>query len=359
VRLPRRVVKPTARRVARTTATLSRDMAIPLILDVDTGVDDALAILYAIASPEVDLIACTCVNGNVELDLVVRNTLAVLEASGCSDVEVAAGARTPLKEPEKHGYVVHGPEGLGNAVVAEPAARASARSATEVLLEASSRHADLMFVSTGPLTNVALALREDPAFLSRLGSYTMMAGAFRGRGNTLPRSEANVWYDPEAAAEVFAACEALPDDQLPLAIGLDVTEEIELRPAKLDAICSPAPDSPLARLIRDASAFYIDFERSSRRDAEGCYLHDPLAVMAAIDPSLVTTASCHVEVELEGRHTRGETVADLLEMWRHPLNEGYGLMDAADNVRVALEVDEVTTEARFVERLRSLVDGRA
>ena len=330
-----------------------------MILDVDTGVDDALAILYAVASPEVDLIACTCVNGNVELDLVVRNTLAVLDAAGGGGVEVAAGARIPLKEPEKHGYEVHGPGGLGNAAVPEPSRAPSTRGATEVLLDASRAHDDLMLVSTGPLTNVALAIREDPSFLDRLGSYTMMAGGFRGRGNTLPRSEANVWYDPEAAAEVFAACEALPDDRLPLAIGLDVTERVQLRPRDLDEIGAPAPDSSLARLIRDAAEFYIAFEVSSRRDADGCYLHDPLAVAAAIDPSLVTTASCHVEVELDGRHTRGETVADFLEMWRHPLNEGYGLMEAPDNVRAALEVDETTFETRFVERLRSLVEARA
>jgi purine nucleosidase len=334
-------------------------MAVPLILDVDTGVDDALAILYAVASPEVELIACTCVNGNVELDLVVRNTLAVLEAAGRPDVEVAAGAKTPLQEPERHGYAVHGPEGLGNAVVPAPAGTPSSRTATEILLERSLARPDLMFVSTGPLTNVALAIREDPAFLGRLGTYTMMAGGFRGRGNTLPRSEANVWYDPEAAAEVFRACEALPEDRLPLAIGLDVTERVELRRRQLDEITAPAPDSALARLIRDAAEFYIDFEASSRRDAEGCYLHDPLAVAAAIDPSLVTTASCHVEVELEGRHTRGETVADFLEMWRHPLNESYGLGSAADNVRAAADVDEAVAEARFVERLRRLVGSRA
>jgi purine nucleosidase len=331
-------------------------MAVPLILDVDTGVDDALAILYALASNEVDLIACTCVNGNVELDLVVRNTLAVLDLAGRPDVEVAAGARTPLEEPEKHGYLVHGPEGLGNAVVSPPSTPVSERTATEVLLEESRRHPDLAFVSTGPLTNVALAVREDPGFVGRLGSFTMMAGGFKGRGNTLPRSEANVWYDPEAAAEVFAACEALPDGREPLAIGLDVTERVELRPRQLDEICAPAPDSRLARLIRDAAEFYIAFETASRRDAEGCFLHDPLAVMAAIDPSLVTTQTCHVEVELAGRHTRGETVADFAEMWRHPLNEGYGLVSAADNVRAALDVDETTAEARVVERLRSLVE---
>lgn len=334
-------------------------MAVPLILDVDTGVDDALAILYAVASPEVDLIACTCVNGNVELDLVTRNTLAVLEAAGRSDVEVAVGASAPLKEPEKHGYDVHGPEGLGNAVVRGPATTPSTRSAIELLVEQSRRRSDLVLVSTGPLTNIALALRQDPELLRRLDRYVMMAGAFRGRGNTLPRSEANVWYDPEAAAEVLSACEALPDERLPVAIGLDVTEEIELRPARLDDICAPAPDSPLARLIRDATEFYIDFERRSRPDAQGCYLHDPLAVAAAIDPSLVTTRSCHVEVELDGRHTRGETVADFLELWRHPLMADYGLTDAADNVLAAVEVDDLTAEARFVERLRSLVEERA
>ena len=91
----------------------------------------------------------------------------------------------------------------------------------------------------------------------------------------------------------------------------------------------------------------------------GCFLHDPLAVAAAIDPSLVTTASCHVEVELEGRHTRGETVADFQEMWRHPLNVGYGLTEAPDNLRAAISVDEATFGRRFVERLRTLIEACA
>jgi purine nucleosidase len=332
----------------------------PLILDVDTGVDDALALLYAVASPEVDLRAVTCANGNAPLDLVVRNTLAVLEAAGRADVEVAAGASVPLVEPPKPGYEVHGPEGLGNAVVPPPGTPVSARSAVELLVEEPRAHpGEILFVSTGPLTNVALALREEPNLFGLIDDYIMMAGAFRGRGNTLPRSEANVWFDPEAAAEVFAASEGRPLDRLPLAIGLDVTEEVVLRPDDVDAICAPAPGSPLARMISDAAAFYIAFEMSTRPQVGGCFLHDPLAVATAIDPSLVTTATCHVEVELEGRHTRGETVADFLEMWRHPLNTGYGLTDAPDNLRAALLVDESTFETRFVQRLRSLVEARA
>jgi purine nucleosidase len=329
----------------------------PLILDVDTGVDDALAILYAAASPEVDLLAVTCTNGNVPLDLVVRNTLAVLEAAGRDDVEVAAGATAPLIEAPKHGYEIHGPEGLGDASVPPPIAEVSTRPAVQLLIDEVTAHpGEILLVSTGPLTNVALALREDPSLLDLVASYTLMAGAFRGRGNTLPRSEANVWFDPEAAAEVLADVERQPLDPLPLAIGLDVTEDVVLRPADVDAICAPAPGSRLARLIRDAAAFYIAFETSTRPEVGGCFLHDPLAVAAAIDPSLVTTATCHVEIELEGRHTRGETVADFLEMWRHPLNVGYGLAQAPDNLRAALQVDESVFGSRFVERLRSLVE---
>jgi purine nucleosidase len=331
-----------------------------MILDVDTGVDDALAILYAVASPEIELLAVTCVNGNVPVDMVVRNTLVLLEAAGRTGVEVAAGAERPLVEPERHGYEVHGPEGLGHARIPVPTLRPSRRGAVELLVEElRAAPGRIALVTTGPLTNLALALRAEPGLLTLARSCTMMAGAFRGRGNTLPRSEANVWYDPEAADEVFRAAGALPEDALPLAIGLDVTEEALLRPRDLDRICEPAPDSALARLIRDASEFYIGFERATFRGLDACFLHDPLAVAAAIDPSLVATEVCHVEVELEGRHTRGETVADFVRLWRHPLNEMYGLAEAADNLRAATEVDERTFEDRFVDRLRELVAANA
>lgn len=330
----------------------------PLILDVDTGVDDALALLYAVASPEVDLIAVTCVAGNVPLDMVTRNTLAVLEAAGRDDVEVAAGADAPLVETLSPAFEVHGPEGLGHAVVAEPRNAISDRSATTLLIEEiRARQGELLFISTGPLTNVALAIREEPRIPELLGGYAMMAGAFAGTGNTLPRSEANVWFDPEAAAEVFHAFEG--QELVPLAIGLDVTERVVLTPDAVERIVRSAPDSPLAHLIADAAAFYIAFEAAARPEVGGCFLHDPLAVAAAIDPALVTTKPAHVEIELEGRHTRGQTVADFLRLWRHPLNTRYGLTDAADNVRAALAVDEETFLPRFEERLRGLVESRA
>jgi purine nucleosidase len=331
---------------------------VPLILDVDTGVDDALALLYAVASPEVDLIAVTCVAGNVPLEMVTRNTLAVLEAAGREDVEVAAGADAPLVEVLSPAFEVHGPGGLGNAVVPEPRKALSDRSATTLLIEEiRARPGELLFISTGPLTNVALAIREEPHIPELLGDYAMMAGAFTGTGNTLPRSEANVWFDPEAAAEVFRAFEG--QELVPLAIGLDVTERVVLTPDAVERIVEPSPDSPLAHLIADAAAFYIAFEQAARPEVGGCFLHDPLAVAAALDPALVTTKPAHVEIELEGRHTRGQTVADFLRLWRHPLNARYGLTDAADNVRAALTVDEETFLPRFEERLGGLVESRA
>lgn len=331
---------------------------IPLILDVDTGVDDALALLYAVASKEVELIGVTCVSGNVPLEMVTRNTLAVLEAAGRGDVEVAAGADAPLVEEPQPAFEVHGPEGLGKAVVPEPRGTPSRRGAAQLLVEeAGRRPGEILFVSTGPLTNVALALREEPRLPDLWGGYALMAGAFAGTGNTLPRSEANVWFDPEAAAEVFAAFSG--HEPAPLAIGLDVTERVVLSRAGLDRIVAPAPGSGLGRLIADAATFYIDFQTGTRPDVDGCFLHDPLAVAAAIDPELVTTMPAHVEVELEGRHTRGETVADFQRLWRHPLNARYGLADAADNVRAALSVDERAFVDRFEERLRGLVEARA
>ena len=332
--------------------------AIPLILDVDTGVDDALALLYACASPELELAAVTCVNGNVPLEMVVRNTLFVLELAGRGDIEVAAGADAPLERPARHGFEVHGPEGLGHAAGSTPSGHASERSAVELLVtETRRRPGEILLVTTGPLTNLAIALREEPRLPELLRGWIWMGGAFRGTGNTLPRSEANVWYDPEAAQECLVAFSGA--DPLPLAVGLDVTERVVLTPDGVDEICAPAPDSPLARLIRDAASFYIGFETSARPDVAGCFLHDPLAVAVAADPSLVSWTPAHVEVELAGMHTLGETVADFLRMWRHPFNAGYGLGEAPDNCRCSLDVDATAFEHRFVERLRGLVEARA
>lgn len=325
----------------------------PLILDVDTGVDDLMALLYAVASPEVDLIAATCVTGNVHVDSVTRNTLVTLELAGAGDIEVARGAEKPLVQTWDPFPVVHGREGLGAHVPAAPAGSISARNgATLIAQEARRRPGEVLLVSTGPLTNVALALELEPELPDLLAGYALMGGAFVSGGNTTPRSEANVWMDPEAAARVFDAWSGA--DALPACVGLDVTEQVWLSRTDLDAIASPAPDSPLARLICESMTFYIDFYATTGR-TDGAAMHDPLAVAAAIDPGLCTWIDTRVEVELNGRWTRGETVTDVRSIRTSPWSD----WEHAENARVATDVDAPRVVRLLIERLRGLVAARA
>ena len=181
-------------------------MPIPLILDVDTGVDDMVALVFALASPEVELIGATCVTGNVHVDLVTRNTSLVLDVAGAGDVEVARGASEPLSGTWRAFPIVHGPEGLGAYVPGHHDGPISARSAAALIAqEARRRPGDVLLVATGPLTNVALALEQEPELPELLRGFALMGGAFRSGGNVTPRAEANIWMDPEAAARIFDA----------------------------------------------------------------------------------------------------------------------------------------------------------
>ena len=329
---------------------------VPLILDVDTGVDDALALLYAAASPEVDVIGATAVMGNVTVEQATRNTLAVLQAAGLPNAEVAAGASAPLGRAHVPFPVVHGEGGLGRADPPEPTRSVSERSAVELIVAAvRERPGDVLLVATGPLTNVALALRQEPHLPQLLGSFALMGGAFARHGNVTPAAEANIWVDPLAAAEVFQAFSGADEARLPICVGLDVTERAVMRRPELDAVCEPAPDSPLGRLIEDATSFYMDFYASVVGE-DGCRLHDPLAVAIAIDPSLARLETTRVEVETQGEWTLGETVADLTGIRGSPWPVGW---DPDANARVALDVDEDLFMKRFVERVRGLVEARA
>src|SRR5438094_2350529 len=201
---------------------------VPVIMDVDTGVDDCVALLYAVASPEVELVAATCCAGNVVAPRAAANTLAVLERAGAGDVEVALGSLAPLVAPLRTA-VFHGPGGLGYAEL-PPARRApSSRFAPDLLAaEARRRPGAITLVATGPLTNVALAVRREPELPRLLRRLALMGGAFSSPGNTTPVAEFNIWVDPEAASAVFRAFAEAPER--PLAVGLDVTEQTELRP---------------------------------------------------------------------------------------------------------------------------------
>ena len=329
---------------------------VPLILDVDTGVDDALALLYAVASPEVDLIAATSVMGNISVEQATENTLAVLEAAGRGEVEVAQGAARPLARDHVPFPIVHGERGLGRAVPPPPAASPSSRSAVEAIVGlARERPGENLLVATGPLTNIALALRQEPDLPQLLNGFALMGGAFARGGNVTPAAEANIWVDPVAAAEVFTAFSGVDEERLPICVGLDVTERAVMRRQDLDEVCAPAPQSPLGMLIEGATSFYMDFYAAVVGE-DGCRLHDPLALAVAIDPSLVRLETTRVEVETEGRWTVGETVADLAGVRGSPWPVGW---EPEANARVAFDVDEKAFMTRFVQRLRSLVESRA
>jgi purine nucleosidase len=347
----------------------------PLILDVDTGIDDSLALLYAAASLDADLIAVTCVAGNVDARQVATNTLAVLELAGRGDIEVALGREVPLVRRLETTPDTHGPRGLGYAELPPAAAAISERHAVDLLIEeARRRPGELTLVTLGPLTNLAIAVLREPELPGLYKRYVLMGGAYRSPGNTAPTTEWNINVDPDAAKVVFsawaAACETDPSIERPTALGLDVTERAKIVPDHVVALARLAgstPDdslalargedpmhatrsvasNPIVRFVADALRFYMEFH--SRYDGfYGAFIHDPLAVAAALDPTLIRTEALTVDVELGGTLTTGETVTDWRRVWGRP-----------PNIDVAVEADAEAFLERFVERVGRLASERA
>ena len=323
----------------------------PLLIDCDTGIDDALALLYAAASDDAEIIGVGCVAGNVGLPDVVRNTLAVLELAGRGDVEVAAGRDRPIKRPLMTAADTHGPTGLGYAELPMPQARAGPRDAADLIIEnARARPAEITLVTLGPLSNVAVALEREPMLPRYLKRLVMMVGSYRSPGNTAPTMEWNAGVDPEALAATITGWEAAAREYevaRPVAFGLDVTERAKMLPEHLERLAAAAggEEQPMVRFINDALRFYFGFH--SRYDGfYGAFIHDALAVAAALDPALARTEALAVEVELEGRWTTGETVTD----WRHA-------WDRPANVDVAIEARIETFFERFIERVGRLAAG--
>jgi purine nucleosidase len=338
-----------------------------VLLDVDTGIDDSLALLYACASPEVDLIAVTCTAGNVDARQVTENTRAVLELAGRPDVEVALGRETPLVRPLVTTPETHGPCGIGYATLPPSRARLSARHGADVIVEeARRRPGRLTVVCIAPLTNLAVAVARAPDLPLLVGKLVIMGGSFRTPGNTAPTTEWNASVDPHAVKAVYTAFGA-PEVQAaraarglpprPVALGLDVTERAKLVPAHLEGLaaragCAPDGTRPdgsvnaVVRYIADSLRFYMEFH--SRYDGfYGAFIHDPFALATAVDPSLVRTQPVPADVELEGTLTAGETVADWRRAWRRP-----------DTLDVGVEADAETFFERFVERVGTLAAER-
>jgi pyrimidine-specific ribonucleoside hydrolase len=274
---------------------------VPVVLDVDTGVDDACALLLAARSPGLDLRAVTCVAGNAEVDSVVRNTRTVLAAAGRDDVPVARGAERPLLEPGRPARHVHGEDGMGDLGLPEPPGAADPRHSVlllrDVLLGADR---PVTLVPLAPLTNIALLLRTFPEVAAGLERIVFMGGAALV-GNATASAEFNVWHDPEAAAVVLDAAARLG---VPVTMyGLDVFMAPRVTRDQARALVVSA--DPAARL----AGRLVDFQ-CERFGTDDATIGDAGAVCAVLAPDGLSTRPLPVRVELAGTWTRGSTVVD-------------------------------------------------
>ncbi|GAA4202677.1 nucleoside hydrolase [Actinocatenispora rupis] len=277
--------------------------ALPLLVDTDTGSDDAVALLLAAASGLGDLDAVTTVAGNVPLATATRNALIALEVAGRPDVPVHAGCAGPVARPLTTAQQVHGADGMGDTDLPDPVRGPEPGHAIDVLLTRP-RQRDLTLVTLGPLTNVAAALLRDPALLTRYRHVYCMAGAADAHGNVSATAEYNVWADPEAARIVARA--ASPDSVT--WIGWDVSRR--------DAVMTPddqarlvAIDTPMARFAHRINRSVADWARDVT-GLPGYDLPDPLAMAVALRPDLVTVRErAYVDVAV-GAETRGQLIVD-------------------------------------------------
>ena len=274
----------------------------PILLDVDAGVDDTLAIIFALLSPHLAVHGITTVAGNVPVRSCTRNvqlTLQVLAPLLQSLPPVSTGASAPLRHPLFTAKEVHGNDGIGgaSALYPHPTVGSGRLDGVGLILETVRRNHKLTLVATGPLTNVALALKKDFRAMSTLREIVVMGGAFNGAHNTGPCSEFNFYVDPDAANFVMQS--GIPIRLIPL----NVTEQCIFGPEDLTAI----NHKKLREFVRRVTKFYFDFHRRTENFVGG-YLHDPLAVAAVLEPSLLTTELGYVHVEHTSVFTRGMSI---------------------------------------------------
>ena len=311
-------------------------MTSKIIVDTDPGVDDALAFLLALASPEIKLEALTSVHGNIGIDNTTRNALAVLELAHASHIPVARGCELPLIN---RSYLsdknVHGVKGVGNAQLPEPKSKVVNQHAIDFLIEKVNAEPNQISVfPIGPLTNIALAIRKEPAFAKNIKELVIMGGAIKQGGNATPLAEFNIFADPHAAHVVFHS--GIPIKLIPL----DVTYQCLFTSADVERINQI--NSPIARFIKDATEVYIDFYKNYD-GIDGCALHDPLTLATIIAPELLTFEEYYVDVDISGGVSSGNTFADLLKVSKQPAN-----------MKVAMNVGARDFIELFIERMESL-----
>ena len=299
-----------------------------LLIDCDPGVDDAVGLLLAFASPELDVLAVTTVGGNVPLAKTTRNACILREIAGREDVPVYAGAAQPLRRDPAGAGEFHGEEGLGDCAVFEPAAPAAEGTAAEAIvrLVMGAPAGEVAVAMMGPMTNLALALRAEPKLADHLGPVVIMGGARSEGGNITASAEFNIWADPDAAAEVFASgCKVV-------ALGLDATHQVRATEDRIAAV--EAIDNAPARMAASVLRFSQRVERTIV-GGDASPLHDPCTVAWLLNPDLFRLEPCRIQVETGSDLTRGHTAVEFRvdpasapHLWaREVLGEGQGVFD--------------------------------
>ena len=309
-------------------------MALPVILDCDPGHDDAIALILALASPELKVLAVTTSAGNQTPDKTLNNALRILTLLGRDDIPVAAGAPKPLARELIIADNVHGESGLDGPKLPDPAFAPQGMTGIELMARSLRESAEpVTLVPTGPLTNVALLLAAHPELKGKIARIVLMGGA-AGAGNWTPAAEFNIYVDPEAADMVFKS-------GIPITMcGLDVTHEAQVMDEDIERV--RAITNPVAQCVAGLLDFFMIYHRDPKWGFAGAPLHDPCTIAWLLAPELFHGVECRVDIETSGEHTVGMTVVDR-----------YGLTGKPANALVLLGLDRAGFIDLLVERLRA------
>jgi inosine-uridine nucleoside N-ribohydrolase len=320
-----------------------------VIIDTDPGIDDAMAILLALNSPELKVEALTVVPGNVEAWQGLENALKLASLAGRCDLPVAGGAQHPLNQKLITAQFWHGKNGLAGVELPPSKCKADSRFGPDLIIEMVHKFPhEITLIPVGPLTNIALAVLKDPSIVPLVKDIVIMGGSISG-GNVDGAAEANIYGDPEAASIVFNA------GWIVTMIGSDVGERtlmMRKHLAQLQAVHGPESD-----FIFKLADSYLT--RSEKSGYSGAAMYDPLAVATVIDPTLVTLKEMHVDVETKGEFTRGETVANRMGSNENNVLHGdhyeiEGVIELKSNAKVCLAADAV----RFLQLFMSRIKGK-
>jgi len=306
-----------------------------IVLDTDPGIDDSLAILLALASPEIVLDGISAIHGNASTAQVTTNALSILELANAGHVPVYKGCELPLVQPALVSPETHGNTGLGYAKLSAPLNQARVQHGSDYLIEQIMSHPkEITLVAIGPLTNVAMAIRKEPRIVENVKEVFIMGGAIRHQGNTTPLAEYNTYVDPHAAHMVFHS--GMPMTLTPL----DVTYQCIFTTDDLNRLLKI--DSPITKFIADSTRFYMEFHDEYQK-IDGCVINDPMTLALTFMPEICDYESLYMDVDISSGVGLGNTFADF-----------YNYDKKAPNMKVALGVRPRMFMELFLERMEKL-----